>query len=280
MEWRNWKYIITVILNEDWTYKDKSEIIDEMLMESIMKRIVFIGEGRIKSGPAINSSNSFILLFLMGRMIELMNCLRRRPAQENEWARRKRNKFICFFWVERFHFSRQQRRESWVCFLLLFFWWVMGRAPPNGSAEKRERRKKANSARLFLSFISIQSQQSKELLSWIERWIEREGRARINQQRNQWKEGASCRIEWFLWWVMAAGPLAAHPPINQLIIHSLIYLGCSLSLSSSINQPKKWVGWLKGWKKRDCLASFTRSFTFSSFSRGPTQRERKRESES
>jgi len=48
MEWRNWKYIITVILNEDWTYKDKSEIIDEMLMESIMKRIVFIGEGRIK----------------------------------------------------------------------------------------------------------------------------------------------------------------------------------------------------------------------------------------
>jgi len=52
-------------------------------MESIMKRIVFIGEGRIKSGPAINSSNSFILLFLMGRMIELMNCLRRRPAQEN-----------------------------------------------------------------------------------------------------------------------------------------------------------------------------------------------------
>ena len=32
MEWRNWKYIITVILNEDWTYKDKSEIIDEMKM--------------------------------------------------------------------------------------------------------------------------------------------------------------------------------------------------------------------------------------------------------
>ena len=27
-----WKYIITVILNEDWTYKDKSEIIDEMKM--------------------------------------------------------------------------------------------------------------------------------------------------------------------------------------------------------------------------------------------------------
>ena len=26
------KSIITVILNEDWTYKDKSEIIDEMKM--------------------------------------------------------------------------------------------------------------------------------------------------------------------------------------------------------------------------------------------------------
>ena len=42
-------YIITVILNEDWTYKDKSEIIDEMWMKSIMKRIVFIGDWRIKS---------------------------------------------------------------------------------------------------------------------------------------------------------------------------------------------------------------------------------------
>jgi len=42
---------------------------------------------------------------------------------------------------------------------------------------------------------------------------------------------------------MAAGPLAAHPPINQLIIHSLIYLGCSLSLSSSIQSTKE-VSWL------------------------------------
>jgi len=56
----NERNIITVILNEDWTYKDKSEIIDEMLMESIMKRIVFIGEGRIKSGSPVNQS---ILLF-------------------------------------------------------------------------------------------------------------------------------------------------------------------------------------------------------------------------
>ena len=101
MEWRNWKYIITVIFNEDWTYKDKSEIIDEMLMESIMKRIVFIGEGRIKSGPAINSSNSFILLFLMGRMIELMNCLRRRPAQENSpMNEMKKKSYFSFEWNE------------------------------------------------------------------------------------------------------------------------------------------------------------------------------------
>ena len=67
MEWRNWKYIITVILNEDWTYKDKSEIIDEMLMESIMKRIVFIGEGRIKSATPLNSFFSSFLLFENGK---------------------------------------------------------------------------------------------------------------------------------------------------------------------------------------------------------------------
>ena len=48
-EWMESNYIITVILNEDWTYKDKSEIIDEMWMKSIMKRIVFIGDWRIKS---------------------------------------------------------------------------------------------------------------------------------------------------------------------------------------------------------------------------------------
>jgi len=68
----------------------------------------------------------------------------------------------------------------------------------------------------------------------------------MGPRQTKQREGMSCFL-WrrvsSLWWVMAAGPLAAHPPINQLIIHSLIYLGCSLSLSSSIQSTKE-VSWL------------------------------------
>ena len=61
MKWKELKSIITVILNEDWTYKDNCW--------NEMRTFVFIGEGRIKSAtPSIKPNFLFSLLFRMGEL--------------------------------------------------------------------------------------------------------------------------------------------------------------------------------------------------------------------
>ena len=72
-----WKYIITVILNEDWTYKDNCW--------NGMRTFVFIGEGRIKRPKKTNQQSIQFFSLEWEELIDLVCFLCGAAQAYAEW---------------------------------------------------------------------------------------------------------------------------------------------------------------------------------------------------
>ena len=105
--------------------------------------IIFMNMKSITAAAQSISFIPFVFSLRMRKQIENEMKLKGIAAQENEWARRKRNKFICFFGLSGFT-SRGAALFVLVGSVELIYWRVMGGTAARQQANKEDERTNEN----------------------------------------------------------------------------------------------------------------------------------------